>query len=98
MQQRRPGLRQRDTRGGEELAALPLGEAQVCGADLGELAGQAQLMQAQPQVAACGQHRMHVRGEVRQQAGEPGEGVRGVQLVQIVDDQDEAAAMIGKLG
>jgi hypothetical protein len=66
MQQRRPGLGQRDTRGGEKLAGLPLGEAQLRRADLGELAGQPQLMQAQPQIAACGQHRVHVGGKVRQ--------------------------------
>ena len=98
VQQRRSGLGQRDTRGGEQLAGLPLGEPQIRGADLGQLAGQPQPMQAQPQVAACGQHRVHAGGKVRQQPGELGEGVRGVQLVQIVDDQDEAAAMIGELG
>ena len=92
VQQRRAGLRQRDTRGGEKLTCLPLGKPQVCRADLGQLAGQAQLMQAQPKIAARGQHRVHVRGKVRQQPGELGQGVRGVQLVQIVDDQDEAAA------
>ena len=54
-------------------------------------------MQAQPQIAARGQHRVHVRGKVHQQPGELGEGVRGGQLLQIVDDQDEAAAMICEL-
>ena len=46
VQQRRPGLGQRDTRGVEQLAGLALGKAQVRRADLGQLAGQAQLMQA----------------------------------------------------
>ena len=46
VQQRRPGLGQRDARGVEQLAGFALGEAQVGRADLGQLAGQAQLMQA----------------------------------------------------
>ena len=46
VQQRGPGLGQRDTRGVEQLACFALGEAQVGRADLGQLAGQAQLMQA----------------------------------------------------
>ena len=46
VQQRRPGLGQRDPRGVEQLAGFALGEAQVGRADLGQLAGQAQLMQA----------------------------------------------------
>jgi hypothetical protein len=49
-----------------------------------------------------GRHRMHVAGQVRQQAGELGERVRRGQLVRgrlvpIVDDQDEAAALAGEL-
>jgi hypothetical protein len=46
VQQRDPGLRQRDPRGVEQLAGFVPGEAQVGRADLGQLAGQAQLMQA----------------------------------------------------
>ena len=79
--------------GVEQLAGLPLGEAQIRRADLGQLARQAQLVQAQRQIAAGGQDRVHVRGEVRQQPGELGEGLRRGQLVQIVDDQDDAAAV-----
>ena len=45
VQQRRAGLGQGDTRGAEQLACLALGEAQIRRTDLGELAGQAQLMQ-----------------------------------------------------
>ena len=41
VQQRRPGLRQRDTRGIEKLACFALGEAQIRRADLGQLACQA---------------------------------------------------------
>ena len=87
VQQRRSGLGQRDTRGIEQLACFALGEAQIGRADLGELAGQAQLMQAQPQIATRGQHRVHVRGKVRQQPGELSERFRRGQLVQIIDDQ-----------
>jgi hypothetical protein len=38
-----------------------------------------------------------VGGKVRQQARELGERVRRVQLVQIVDDQDDAAVMVCEL-
>ena len=62
VQQRRSGVRQRDPRGIEKLARLALGEAQIRRADLGQLAGQAQLMQAQREIAARGQHRVHVPG------------------------------------
>ena len=48
VQQRRPSLGQRDPRGVQELAGFALGKAQVGCADLGQLAGQAELMQAQP--------------------------------------------------
>ena len=41
VQQRRPGCGQRDPRGFEQLAGFALGEAQVCCADLGQLACQA---------------------------------------------------------
>ena len=87
VQQRRSGLGQRDTRGVEQLACFALGEAQIRRADLGQLACQAQLMQAQPKIMARGQDRVRVGGKVRQQAGELGEGLRRVQLVQIIDDQ-----------
>ena len=51
-------------------------------------------MQAQPQVAARGQHRVRVRRKVGQQPGELGQGVPRMQLVQIVDDQDDTAGMV----
>ena len=49
-----------------------------------------------------GQHRRHVAGQVRQQAGELGERVRRGQIVRgrlvpIAGDQDEAAALAGEL-
>jgi len=40
-------LGQRDSGGGEELAGLVLGEAQLRGADLSQVTGQPQLVQAQ---------------------------------------------------
>ncbi len=97
VQPRRAGLGQRDTRGLQQLACLALGEAQIRRADLGQLAGQAQLMQAQLEIAARGQDCVPVGGKVRQQAGELGEGVRRVQLVQIVDDHHDAAAQVAEL-
>ena len=97
VQQRRPGLGQRDARGVEKLAGFALGKAQVGRADLGQLAGQAQLMQAQPQIVTRGQDRVHVRGKVRQQPGELGEGLRRVQLVEIINDQRDVAASVGEL-
>ena len=97
VQQRDPGLRQHDARGVKQLAGFALGKAQIRGADLGELAGQAQLMQAQPQIVTRGQHRVHVRGKVRQQPGELSERLRRGQLVEIINDQRDAATSIGEL-
>ena len=59
VQQRHPGVRQLDTRGGEKLAGFVFGEPQIRRADLGELPRQAQLMQAQRQIAAGRQQRVH---------------------------------------
>ena len=50
--------------GGQQLAGLVFGEAQVRGADLGQLPGQPELVQAQRQVAAGGQDRMDARGRL----------------------------------
>ena len=54
-------------------------------------------MQLQPQIAARCQDRVHVGGKVCQQARELGEGLRRVQLVEIIDDQRDAVASIGEL-
>ena len=54
-------------------------------------------MQVQLKITTRRQHRMRVRGKVGQQPGELGQGVRRVQLVQIVDHQDDAAAVIFEL-
>jgi hypothetical protein len=53
-------------------------------------------MQAQPQVATRGQDRMRIRGKVRQQPGEQGEGLRRVQLVEIINNQCDAVASTGE--
>ena len=96
LQQRRAGLGQRDTRGIKQLAGLAFGEPQIRRADLGQLAGQAQLMQAQPQIATRGQYRMPIWGKAGQQPGELGEGLRRIQLVQIINHQRDAVASIGE--
>ena len=98
VQQRRPGPGQRDTRGVQQHAGFALGEPQVDRADLGQLAGQPQLMQPQPQIMTRGQHRVHVGGKVRQQPAELSQCLRRIQLVQIINNQRDAAARTGELG
>ena len=97
VQQRYSGVGQRDPRGPQQLAGLALGEAQVRRADLGQLARQAQLMQPQPQIVARGQDRVHVRRKVHQQPAQLSERLRRTQLVQIIDNQRDAAAGVGEL-
>ena len=53
-------------------------------------------MQAQPQIVTRGQHRVRVRGKVRQQPGELSERLRRSQLVQIINNQRDVAASIGE--
>ena len=98
VQQRRPGLGQRDTRGVQQHACFALGEAQVGRADLGQLAGQAQLMQPQAQIVTRGQQGVHMPGKVRQQPAELSQCLRRIQLVQIIENQRDAAARTGELG
>ncbi len=54
-------------------------------------------MQAQPHIVTRGQHRVHLRGKVRQQPGELSERLRRGQLVEIINDQRDAATSIGEL-
>ena len=54
-------------------------------------------MQAQPQIVARGQDRVHVRGKARQQPGELSECLWRIQLVEIINNQRDAAASIGEL-
>jgi hypothetical protein len=93
----RPGVRQNDARGMEQLAGFALREAQVGRADLSQLAGQAQLVQSQRHVVAHDQDRVHVRGKVRQQPGELSGGLGRVQLVEIIDRQRDVAVNTGEL-
>ena len=81
----------------EQLAGFALGEAQVGRADLGQLTGQAQLMQPQRHIVACGQDRVHVRGKAGQQPGELSGGLWRVQLVEIINNQRDAAVSVGEL-
>jgi hypothetical protein len=53
-------------------------------------------MQAQPQIATRGQDRMSIWGKAGQQPGELGEGLRRIQLVQIINHQCNAVASIGE--
>jgi hypothetical protein len=75
MQHRRRVIGQRDSGGGEELTGLVLGEAQLRGADLRQVAGKSQLMQAQRQVSAGGDDRPDSRRQARQQRCELPGGV-----------------------
>ena len=60
----------RSSGGGQQPASLVFGEAELGSADLGQLTGQPELVQAQWGVAAGGQDRMDAWGEVGQQRRE----------------------------
>jgi hypothetical protein len=85
VQQCYPGIGQRNTRRGEKLPCFLFGKAQIRGADFGQLARQAQLVQTQLQIAARRQYRVRIGGKVCQQRGELGERIRRRQLMEIVD-------------
>ena len=70
MQHRGHGRGQRDSGDRQELAGLVLGEAQLRGADLGQVTGQPQLVQAQRQVAAGGDDHADTSRQARQQRRE----------------------------
>ena len=73
------------------------GETQVCRADLGQLAGEAKLVQPQGQITPRREDRVHMLGELLQQPGQLRERFRRGQLVQIIDDQEGAVVMLGEL-
>ena len=54
-------------------------------------------MQPQPQIVTRGQDRVHVRGKAGQQPGELSGGLLRVQLVEIIDNQRDAAVSVGEL-
>ena len=53
-------------------------------------------MQAQPKVMTRGQNRVRIWGKVGQQPGELGEGLRRIQLVEIINHQRDVVAGIGE--
>jgi hypothetical protein len=54
-------------------------------------------MQAQPHIVPRGQYRVHPRGKVRQQPGQLSECFWRRQLVEILNNQRDAAASVGEL-
>ena len=54
-------------------------------------------MQPQPQIMTRGQHRVHLRRKVCQQPRQLRHRLRRAQLVQVIDDQRDAAAGVGQL-
>src|ERR1022692_2735422 len=96
MQLRGPGLRQRDARSLEELVGLALGETEVCRADLGQLAGETKLVQPEGQITPRCEDRVHMLGELLQQPGQLHQRFRRGQLVQVINDQEGAIAMLGQ--
>ena len=54
-------------------------------------------MQPQPHIVARGQDRVHVRGKAGQQPGELSGGLWRVQLVEIINNQRDAAVSVGEL-
>ena len=54
-------------------------------------------MQPQPQIVTRGQHRVHLRGKVRQQLSELRERLWRIQLMQIINNQRDVATSIGEL-
>ena len=96
MQPGDPGFGQRDARGLEELAGLALSETQIGRADLGQVTGETELVQPQGQITPRREDRVHMLGELLQQPGQLGECFRRGQLVEIIDDQERAVAVLGE--
>ena len=89
VQQRHGLVSERDAVRLQQPARLVEREAQVARADLGQPVGQAQAMQPQPRVLACGQRHTQPRRELAQEVLEQAQRVGGPQLMEVVDDQDE---------
>jgi hypothetical protein len=53
-------------------------------------------MQPQPQIVARGQNHVHVRGKAGQQPGDLSRGLWRVQLVEIINNQRDAAVSVGE--
>jgi hypothetical protein len=91
-------LRQRDPRCVEQLACLLQREPQVGGPDLGQLAREAQAMQAEMGIVARREHDVERRRQAGQQQLELGERVGRAQLVQVVDHEHDALVKRGQIG
>jgi len=74
-----------------------LSKTQVCRANLGQLAGETELVQPEGQITPRREDRVHMLGELLQQPGQLRQRLRRGQLVQIIDDQEGAIAMVGEL-
>ena len=89
---------ERDPRGGEQLSRLVEREAQVGCAHLGQLAGEAQAMQTELGIAACGQHDLKQARPAVEQELELGERLRRLQLLQVVEDEQHRVFQRAELG
>ena len=76
---------------GQQLAGLLIREVQVGGADLQQLAYQAQPVQAELRVATADDDRVQPRGRRAEQLLEPVERLGRAQLVEVVEDQEDRA-------
>ena len=86
-EKRHPLVRKRGPAGLQQLARLLGAEAEIVGPNLGQRAGEAQVMQAKLRLLARRQDDPECRRDACQEPLEQTKRVGGVQLVQIVDDQ-----------
>jgi hypothetical protein len=87
MEQRRRRVRQLQTGRVQQRARLVEREAEIGGADLGQLGFQAQSVQAQPEIVAARDHEAKRRRRAHQEQLELAQRFRRVQLVQVVDHE-----------
>ena len=88
-QQREALLRELDAAGLEQLPGLLRAEAEVGAAELGDHSRDSQPMQAQARILSRPQHQPDGRREVRHEDLEQIERLRGLQLVEVVDHDDD---------
>ena len=82
----------------EQGPRLILGEAQAVRADLGELAGQPQPVQAQPEIVPGGKDEPQPRGRAHEQQLQLAQRVGRAQLVQVVDHQQDPVLQAAQIG
>ncbi len=75
--------------GVEQFPRLSCGEAQIGGADVGQLAFQPQPVQAQPHVMPGGQHEPQLRRRAHQQQLQLAQRLVRAELVHVVEDQPQ---------